>query len=241
MQLATSPTTGSEFEVRNFGYGFGKPFTPRVGPGRAIRQPHRYHHRLISRTSPTIAVIILRHYHPISHHMGIRIDNLGKRNLALHDGEETIPLGSMEITKLGSLEIGRVIARGEEGGESAVRGSAAVGDSVVPGSVGERCTTATSPRNTPARGQDIEDFRSPPPLPPPPGPLHDQGFSPDYPYMPYLPPGVYPPSHLVHAVPPPVTLPTFPLDPLRMALLGQVEYYFGLDNMARDTSSGTGK
>ncbi|KAL7415217.1 winged helix DNA-binding domain-containing protein [Mrakia frigida] len=32
----------------------------------------------------------------------------------------------------------------------------------------------------------------------------------------------------------PVTVPSFPLDPLRFYLLGQLEYYFGVQNLAMD-------
>lgn len=52
--------------------------------------------------------------------------------------------------------------------------------------------------------------------------------------MPYLPP---PPPHLAQPsqpMPVPITRPPYPLDPLRYHLLGQVEYYLSPDNVVHD-------
>lgn len=83
----------------------------------------------------------------------------------------------------------------------------------------------------------------PPPPPPPPGP---DGYymGPPYglSYPPYVPPPVPPyvappvmdPSMRPAPVPMPVTVTSFPIDPTRWYLLGQVEYYFSVQNLCTD-------
>lgn len=70
----------------------------------------------------------------------------------------------------------------------------------------------------------------PPPPPPPPGfgPYHAGGYD-VYQYSSFPPPpALYPP------VPHPVSQLPFPLDPTRYYLLGQLEYYLSAQNMAQD-------
>jgi la-related protein 1 len=73
-------------------------------------------------------------------------------------------------------------------------------------------------------------FLPPPPPPPPPsfGSYHPGGYEVyQYPSFP-PPPALYPP------VPQPVSQLPFPLDPTRYYLLGQLEYYLSPQNMAQD-------
>ena len=73
-------------------------------------------------------------------------------------------------------------------------------------------------------------FLPPPPQPPPPsfGSYHPGGYEVyQYPSFP-PPPALYPP------VPQPVSQLPFPLDPTRYYLLGQLEYYLSPQNMAQD-------
>jgi la-related protein 1 len=84
-----------------------------------------------------------------------------------------------------------------------------------------------------------------PPPPPPPGP---DGYymGPPYslPYPQYVPPPIppYPAPPVMDApaamrpapLPMPLTLPNFPIDPTRWYLLGQLEYYFSVQNLCTD-------
>ena len=83
----------------------------------------------------------------------------------------------------------------------------------------------------------------PPPPPPPPGPdgyYMGPPYTLPYPqYVPppvpaYAPPPVMDPSTRPAPVPMPVTVTSFPIDPTRWYLLGQVEYYFSVQNLCAD-------
>ena len=85
-------------------------------------------------------------------------------------------------------------------------------------------------------------YPPPPPLPPP-GPdgyyMGPQYTLPYPQYVPppvpsYAPPPVMDPSLRPAPVPMPVTVTSFPIDPTRWYLLGQVEYYFSVQNLCTD-------
>ena len=73
-----------------------------------------------------------------------------------------------------------------------------------------------------------------PPPPPPPPPPHNFGSYLPGGYEVYQYPSFPPPPALYPPVPQPVSQPPFPLDPTRFYLLGQLEYYLSPQNMAQD-------
>lgn len=93
-------------------------------------------------------------------------------------------------------------------------------------------------------GPRSASYRSPermvlPPQPMPPVPP-EQPYTENYGYYGYPPfsPQSYPSptyNNQEQPIPLPVTNTGYPLDPTRMYLLGQVEYYFSIQNLARDT------
>lgn len=96
----------------------------------------------------------------------------------------------------------------------------------------------------PLPGNYVPQTPYPLPPPPPPGPDGYYMGAPPYSltYPSYAPPPIPPyaalpvmdPSMRPAPVPMPVTVTTFPIDPTRWYLLGQVEYYFSVQNLCTD-------
>lgn len=219
-----SPSSGSDFEVRDYGYGFGAPY-PRqnvtgqyVPQGDGARQPpypgrdfepiHGYPYfpnsqALFSSSGPYLYDGRQRWPEPDTGRWG-RDDSLQANDGNIYNNERR--RGNSVSNRRPRGPNGRATGRGFRGNRP-------------------RDHIPLSPngnRDGQGSGQSINAI-----------PSHVE-----YPYYPIPEPGAQvfygggPPQQ---PLPLPVTTPTFPLDPMRLYLLGQVEYYFSTQNLASDT------